>query len=143
MALFSISSLPPFSNESSMISSNENPLPEFPIDILNSSEDNDNLEIKNELSIEDNNPKNAKKEAKKLAKSLKRMKREGNADPSVGKKPCHICAKQVDLLIRCQVDASQVWKMVCGKCWHKVSGGVTDGDANHPHYRYGGLWKNR
>ena len=28
--------------------------------------------------------------------------------------------------------------MVCGKCWHVVSGGVVDGDAQHPHYRYGG-----
>lgn len=35
------------------------------------------------------------------------------------------------------------WKMVCGKCWHVASGGVVDGDAHHPHYRYGGLWKNR
>ena len=33
-----------------------------------------------------------------LAKSLKRLKREGN-DPLVGKKPCDICAKKVDLLI--------------------------------------------
>jgi hypothetical protein len=24
-----------------------------------------------------------------------------------------------------------------------VSGGVADGDSQHPHYRYGGLWKNR
>ena len=29
------------------------------------------------------------------------------------------------------------------KCWKVASGGVPDGDANHPHYRYGGLWKNR
>lgn len=27
--------------------------------------------------------------------------------------------------------------MVCGKCWRGVSGGVVDGDANHPHYRRG------
>lgn len=32
--------------------------------------------------------------------------------------------------------------MVCGKCWHTVSGGIVDGDAQHPYYRYGGLWKN-
>jgi len=33
--------------------------------------------------------------------------------------------------------------MMCGKCWKGASGGVPDGDAAHPHYRYGGLWKNR
>jgi hypothetical protein len=33
--------------------------------------------------------------------------------------------------------------MVCGKCWHDVSGGVPDGDRDHPFYSYGGLWKNR
>jgi hypothetical protein len=33
--------------------------------------------------------------------------------------------------------------MVCGRCWKHVSGGKTDGDAEHPHYAYGGLWKNR
>ena len=33
--------------------------------------------------------------------------------------------------------------MVCGRCWKDVSGGVPDGDASHPHYQYGGLWKNR
>jgi hypothetical protein len=31
---------------------------------------------------------------------------------------------------------------VCGRCWQGVSGGVVDGDAAHPHYRYGGLWRN-
>ena len=30
-----------------------------------------------------------------------------------------------------------------GKCWHAASGGVPDGDADHPHYRYGGLWKSK
>ena len=34
-------------------------------------------------------------------------------------------------------------KMVCGKCWNSVSGGVVDGDTAHPYYKYGGLWKNR
>ena len=33
--------------------------------------------------------------------------------------------------------------MVCGRCWPTVSGGVPDGDADHPHYQYGGLWRNR
>lgn len=49
----------------------------------------------------------------------------------------------VDLLVRCTVDASKRWRMACGACWREASGGVTDGDADHPHYTYGGLWKNR
>ena len=131
-----------FASSFSLSSSSEPSLSEIAIKISNSSDlELGNKPIENETSLEDNT-KNPKKEAKKLAKSLKRLKREGN-DPLVGKKPCDICAKKVDLLIRCQIDVSQAWHMVCGKCWNSVSGGVTDGDANHPHYKYGGLWKNR
>jgi hypothetical protein len=86
-------------------------------------------------------PRAARKAAKKLAKLERRAKREGRA--GCGQKSCDVCQKPVNLLIRCTIDASGEWKMVCGKCWHFVSGGVVDGDANHPHYRYGGLWKNR
>uniref|UniRef100_A0A7S3NL29 DUF2256 domain-containing protein n=1 Tax=Aureoumbra lagunensis TaxID=44058 RepID=A0A7S3NL29_9STRA len=60
-----------------------------------------------------------------------------------GQKMCDLCKKNVDLLIRCRTDQSKQWKMICGPCWSKVSGGVTDGDENHPYYQYGGLWKNR
>lgn len=88
-------------------------------------------------------PKKARKAAKKLAKLERRAKREGTADPSHGQKSCDVCHKSVSLLIRCTIDASGEWKMVCGTCWHRVSGGVVDGDSDHPHYRYGGLWKNR
>jgi hypothetical protein len=42
-----------------------------------------------------------------------------------------------------QTDSTGQWRMVCGRCWRNVSGGVADGDSQHPHYRYGGLWKNR
>lgn len=77
---------------------------------------------------------------KKAAKAAKREKRESN---KLSLKPCVICNRDQDLLIRCQVDSSLEWKMVCGKCWREVSGGVVDGDAAHPHYRYGGLWKAR
>merc|ERR1712136_636272 len=59
------------------------------------------------------------------------------------RKPCHICEVHVDLLIRCKCDATLEWRMLCGRCWTKASGGVPDGDVAHPHYRYGGLWKNR
>eukprot|EP00977_Amphora_coffeiformis_P024939 scaffold17685_cov169-Amphora_coffeaeformis.AAC.3 len=88
-------------------------------------------------------PRAARKAAKKAKKAARRAQREGRADPSVGQKSCDVCGKSVDLLIRCTIDASGDWKMVCGKCWHTVSGGVVDGSPNHPHYRYGGLWKNR
>jgi len=88
-------------------------------------------------------PKAARKAAKKRMKAKRRAKREGRANSSVGQKPCDICGKSVDLAIRCRIDETLQWKMVCGKCWHVVSGGVIDGDSQHPHYQYGGLWKNR
>ena len=62
-----------------------------------------------------------------------------------GPKPCDVCARDVDLLVRCQADASnQQWRMVCGRCWNTdaVAGGVVDGSGANPHYHYGGLWKN-
>ena len=91
-----------------------------------------------------------RKAAKKAAKAEKRAKRGGGdgidakgglADD--GRKACDGCGARVDLLIRCQTDATRAWTMRCGKCWKVASGGVPDGDADHPHYRYGGLWKNR
>ncbi|KAJ1494740.1 hypothetical protein T484DRAFT_2401565, partial [Baffinella frigidus] len=84
-----------------------------------------------------------RKALKKAAKLQKREKREGRAPETTGQKDCGLCAAPSDLLIRCTVDEAQKWHLVCGKCWTGASGGVTDGDAAHPHYRYGGLWKNR
>lgn len=84
-----------------------------------------------------------RKALKKAKKAARRAQREGRGDPTVGQKPCDMCGKSVNLLIRCTYDATGEWKMVCGKCWNVASGGVVDGDANHPYYRYGGLWKNR
>jgi len=83
-----------------------------------------------------------RKEWKKRIKAERRAQRRGNMDPSFGQKQCDTCAKLKDLLIRCRIDESQRWYMVCGKCWKQYSGGVPDGDAEHPHYTYGGLWKN-
>jgi hypothetical protein len=81
---------------------------------------------------------------KHAVKAERRAQRNGVADAVASKqKLCHECARGADLLVRCTVDASQKWHMLCGRCWTKASGGVPDGDANHPHYRYGGLWKNR
>jgi len=85
-----------------------------------------------------------RKAAKKRKKAERRAQREGRGDPSAGQKQCDMCGKSVNLLIRCMYEEGQTdWKMVCGSCWNVCSGGVVDGDKNHPHYRYGGLWKNR
>jgi hypothetical protein len=91
-------------------------------------------------SLKDEDPRACRKAAKKELKAARRAQRE---DPTAGQKPCDHCSNQVNLLIRCQVDSTAIWRMVCGKCWHTVSGGVVDGDADHPYYRYGGLWKNK
>lgn len=65
-------------------------------------------------------------------------------DPLAHRKPCTLCSAPRDVLIRCQIDDTGAWHLVCpGACWRSVSGGVEDGDAAHPHYRYGGAWKNR
>lgn len=88
--------------------------------------------------------KRAKREAKKAAKAERRAIRAGMADASIGQKECSLCSRSVDLLIRCQVDATKQWKLVCGRCWKlpQVAGGVVDGSGENPNYRYGGLWKN-
>ena len=114
-------------------------------DTTDRSSDNEDgsTDASSQLNKKDEDPRAARKAAKKAAKAARRAVREGRADPSVGQKGCDVCGKSVDLLIRCTVDASGDWNMVCGKCWHAVSGGVVDGSPNHPHYRYGGLWKNR
>jgi hypothetical protein len=87
-----------------------------------------------------------KTERKRLKKQLQRKKRAlrtGMQDASVGRKPCDTCSKLCDVLIRCRIDASRDWKMICGgACWKKYSGGVPDGTPHHPFYTYGGLWKN-
>lgn len=87
--------------------------------------------------------KAARKAARKAAKAERRAKREGSV-PGAGQKACDMCDRQVDLLVRCQVDTRKEWTMVCGRCWKtpEVAGGVVDGDGSNPNYRYGGLWKN-
>mmetsp|Transcript_24894 Transcript_24894/g.73615 ORF Transcript_24894/g.73615 Transcript_24894/m.73615 type:complete len:144 (-) Transcript_24894:272-703(-) len=82
----------------------------------------------------------ARKAAKKEAKAAARAKREGSV--VAGQKECDLCNSMKDLLIRCQIDQTKKWFMVCGKCWKGVSGGEVDGNDAHPHYKYGGIWKN-
>jgi hypothetical protein len=84
--------------------------------------------------------KELRKARKKEAKAHQRARRTGEV---VNLKQCGLCKRDRDLLVRCQIDATLTWFMVCGRCWRDVSGGVVDGDATHPHYRYGGLWKAR
>ena len=77
----------------------------------------------------------AARKARKEAIKEAAAGRNQTAGASGGAKPCTSCARPVHLLIRCQADATKKWKMLCGKCWHEASGGVPDGDADHPHYR--------
>ena len=92
---------------------------------------------------EDESERAKHKASVKAQKAERRAKLELRGDPTSGQKACDECSTSVNELIRCQTDETKRWRMVCGKCWVKVSGGVVDGDADHPHYRYGGLWKNR
>ena len=80
-----------------------------------------------------------RKEVKAATKAEAKAAREAPLEARY--KPCHLCQGAHPLLIRCRIDASGAWHMVCGRCWKTVSGGVTNGDAAHPHYVYGGLWK--
>ncbi|KAJ1622056.1 hypothetical protein T492DRAFT_1065001 [Pavlovales sp. CCMP2436] len=84
-----------------------------------------------------------RKAAKKEVKATRKAIREGT-DATAGQKQCDLCSKSVDLLIRCQIDPSGTWRMVCGACWRlpSVASGVIDGDGSNAFYRYGGLWKN-
>ena len=82
-----------------------------------------------------------KKEARKRNKQLVKEQKKARRAKGPRLKPCDLCHVNKDLLIRCIIDDTNKWHMVCGKCWKDVSGGVVDGDSNHPHYRYGGLWK--
>jgi len=95
--------------------------------------------MKPQPSRGDAESKALRKEAKAAAKAERKASRAAPVEASF--KPCHLCAGAHPLLIRCRIDAAGLWRMVCGKCWKTVSGGVTDGDAAHPHYVYGGLWK--
>ena len=85
-----------------------------------------------------------RKERKAAAKAARRAQRRGDAPRSLGRKECNLCGRSVDMLVRCRVDATSQWKMVCGRCWKTpaVANGVPDGDGSNPYYVYGGIWKN-
>ena len=70
--------------------------------------------------------------------------RRRSVSPSAFRKNCDICKSPNDVLVRCQIDKTNVWHFVCTKrCWKQVSGGVIDGSVDHPYYKYGGMWKNK
>ncbi|MCJ1480071.1 hypothetical protein MMC06_000225 [Schaereria dolodes] len=63
--------------------------------------------------------------------------------PSAYRKPCDLCQKLSDVLVRCQIDETLKWHFICpSKCWKQVSGGVIDG-PDYEFYKYGGMWKNK
>jgi hypothetical protein len=112
---------------------------------LNGDDGVDESETEIDLPLDPEARKKAiRKAEKKNKKATRRAQREGRGDPTAGQKECDMCSKSVNLLVRCMYKEGQAdWEMVCGKCWNVASGGVVDGDTEHPHYRYGGLWKNR
>ncbi|KJX98756.1 hypothetical protein TI39_contig392g00025 [Zymoseptoria brevis] len=67
--------------------------------------------------------------------------------PNSHNKPCTLCGVPRPVLVRCKIDETAKWHMVCpGKCWISVSGGQEDArghEAEHPFYKYGGMWKNK
>lgn len=68
----------------------------------------------------------------------------GEGEPSPHSKPCDLCQRSRNVLIRCQIDETRKWHFICtGKCWTQVSGGEVEGDGKHPFYKYGGMWKNK
>ena len=102
-------------------------------------DDDAEVESSSDVSSKDED----RKAQKKAAKAARRAKREGRASVDTGRKACDKCLRSVDMLIRCRVDETRAWKMVCGRCWKSVSGGTRDGDKDYPFYQYGGLWRNR
>ena len=79
-----------------------------------------------------------------LSEASVNQKRNKRADsPSLHRKECDLCHNPKDVLVRCRIDETQKWYFVCtSKCWKEVSGGEIDGPAK-PHYKYGGMWKNK
>lgn len=70
-----------------------------------------------------------------------------SASPTSFRKSCTLCSQPQPVLVRCQIDATGAWHFVCpGHCWRSVSGGTIDAAGHRdefPHYRYGGMYKNK
>jgi hypothetical protein len=84
----------------------------------------------------------APKDLEVLATEL--LEQDPKLEPSPHSKPCSLCGRLRDVLIRCQIDSTKKWYFICtGKCWKQVSGGRIEGDADHREYKYGAMWKNK
>ena len=91
-----------------------------------------------------NNQREREKGEEGTRGSAENEEEENNKNSSKGDKRCDKCGESRSMLVRCQIDETKAWKMICVKgCWKSVSGGVTDGTPEFPHYKYGGVWKNR
>eukprot|EP01043_Picozoa_sp_COSAG02_P053567 COSAG02_NODE_5931_length_3935_cov_2.305266_1_plen_358_part_00 len=103
-------------------------------------------EQKTNVGDERHLPASERKKARALRKQMAKQQKRNRIAPGGGngRKQCGQCAKpECELLVRCESKNWSGWKLVCGKCWASASGGVPDGDAAHPGYRYGGLWRYR
>jgi len=90
-------------------------------------------------------PPNDVQEANAIPESVGTTKTQPEEqEPSPFSKPCSLCQRRRDVLIRCQIDETKKWNFICpGKCWNSVTGGRTFATEHHPHYVYGGTWKNK
>lgn len=86
--------------------------------------------------------KEDQKNHKKQVKLLNKAKRAGEVD--IGSKQCDICQNMRDVLVRCTIDETCQYKMVCTRgCWQKISGNTIDGSEDkEDYYRYGGMSAN-
>ena len=89
----------------------------------------------------------ARKAAKKAVKAAKRAKRPARKARATSPSPTEANrATGANALGPSHPVPDGYYRSVADavrQCWRDASGGVPDGDADHPHYRYGGLWKNR
>lgn len=83
----------------------------------------------------------AKKLHKRTIKAQQSAARDHDtASVAAHRKDCDLCNRPQDVLIRCQIDASGRWHMLCKSgCWQKASDSKIDGTPDTPFYKYGGM----
>ena len=60
-------------------------------------------------AVDDDDPRSRRKAEKKRKKAERRAQREGCGNPAAGRKPCSLCGRPADLLVRCTYDESGAW----------------------------------
>ena len=60
-------------------------------------------------AVDDDDARSRRKAEKKRKKAERRAQREGCGDPAAGRKPCSLCGRPADLLVRCTYDESGAW----------------------------------